>query len=67
MDVSGAGRTGYAPLPTTQDMAAVLAARPAMAEMSAKVATQASAKAEDAANATTSATATTSGSVDMYL
>jgi hypothetical protein len=47
-------------------MAAVLAARPAMAEMSAKAAVQASAKADDVADATRSASAT-GGGVDMYL
>jgi hypothetical protein len=61
MDVSGVGRSGYAPLPTVQDMAAVLAARSAMAQMSAQVLVQASARADDAAQVTGSA------SVDMYL
>ena len=62
MDISSAGSAGYAPLPTVQDMAAVMAARPAMAEMSAKAAVQASAHADGVTDATRSASAT-----DVYL
>jgi len=62
MDISSAGRAGFAPLPTIQDMAAVMAARPSMAEMSSRAAIQASAQADTATDATRSASAT-----DLYL
>jgi hypothetical protein len=65
MDVSGVGRSGYAPLPTVQDMAAVLAARSAMAQLSAQALVQASAQADGAVPATGSASV--GGQVDMYL
>ena len=67
MNVSGVSRAGYTPLPTFQDMAAVLAARPAMAEMSTKAAVQASDNLDAAAAATRSASATADGKVDLYL
>jgi hypothetical protein len=67
MNVNGVSGTGYTPLPTFQDMAAILAARSAMAEMSTKAANQAVVKADDAAAATGSASAAADGKVDMYL
>lgn len=60
MDVRGA-------LPTLPDMAVVLAARSAMAQMSAKTAGQVSAQADNTAQATRSASTVSGGSVDMYL
>jgi hypothetical protein len=69
MDVSGVStRMGYAQLPTSQDMATMLAARPSMAQMSSKALAEtadkqgqvdASAKALSSGNAT--------GTVDMYI
>jgi len=67
MDVSGVGRSGYTPLPVFQDMAVVLAARKSVTDLSAKVAVQVSAQADDTAAATRSASTVSGGSVDMYL
>jgi hypothetical protein len=65
MNVGSVSGTGYAPLPTFQDMAAIMAARPSMAQLSTKAAVQVSAQAEDLTAATRSASA--NGSVDLYL
>ena len=67
MNVSGVNRSGYTPLPSVQDLAAVLAARPSMAEMSSKAAVQAVGRSDDLAAATRSASATADGRVDLYL
>jgi hypothetical protein len=66
MDVGSVSRSGYTPIPTFQDMAAVMAARPSMAQMSAKAAVQASARTDDVTDAIRSASST-GGAVDMYL
>jgi hypothetical protein len=64
MNVSGVSRSGYTPLPVFQDMAVVLAARTAVAQMSAQAAAQVSATADETA---TQSAAVTGGSVDVYL
>ncbi len=67
MAISGVSGSGYVPLPTFTDMAAVLAARPSMAEMSTKAAVQAVGKAEDAAAATQAAAGVPGGKLDIYM
>jgi hypothetical protein len=67
MAISSVGNSGYTPLPTFQEMATVMAARPSMAEISAKAAVQVSAQSDDLTAATNSAAATSGGRVDMYL
>lgn len=60
--------SGYTPLPVFKDMAAVLAARPAVAQMSSKAAVVASERGTEAAvSAAALASGNTGGSVDMYL
>ena len=67
MDVSGVNRSGYTPLPVFQDLAVILAARSAVAQLSSQAAVVASATAEEAANATGAASTVSGGSVDLYL
>jgi len=67
MDVGRVSGAGYSRIPTFQDMAAVMAARQSMAEMSAKAAVQVSARADDVAESITSVSAAGDGTVDMYL
>ena len=67
MDVGSISRSGYSPIPTFQDMAAVMAARPSMAQLSAKAAVQVSARADDVTDSIKSASAAGDGTVDMYL
>ena len=67
MNVNGVSTSGYTPLPVFKDMAAVLAARPALVEMQNKAGAQAVAKADDAVDATRSASTVNGGTLDVYL
>lgn len=69
MDVTGVGsRMTFTPLASSQDMAAVLAARPSMAQMSSKALAEQADKqgqVDDSAKALSAGNVT--GKVDMYL
>jgi hypothetical protein len=69
MDVTGVGsRINFAQLSTSQDMAAVLAARPSMAQMSSKALAETADK-QNQVDASTKALSAgnVTGKVDMYL
>jgi hypothetical protein len=68
MDISSIGsKIGYQNLPSAKDIASILAARPSMAELSAKAleATESNPNAAD--DAAKSGATLASGKVDMYL
>jgi hypothetical protein len=67
MDVTGVS-SRYPQLPTKQDLAAVLAARPSMAELSRKAAAETATGQDPAASTAVQALAAqASGRVDLYL
>jgi hypothetical protein len=68
MDISSIGsKLGYQNMPSIKDMASILAARPSMAELSAKALAASEADPNVAKDVPQSGAAIASGKVDMYL
>ncbi len=68
MDISSIGsKLGYQGLPSAKDIASILAARPSMAELSAKALAATTTDPSAADDVAKSGAAIASGKVDMYL